>query len=1002
MSGYRLAQGGIVDRARPLGFTWDGRAMQGLAGDTLASALIANGERIVARSFKYHRPRGVMSAGPEEGGALVTVGAGPRREPNAKATQVELCQGLVAGGQNAWPNVRFDLGRVNDLFGRFLAAGFYYKTFIGLGRGTAQWMFFEKFIRKAAGMGTASREPDPDSYDIVHDHCDLLVIGSGPAGLAAAELAASHGLDVMLVEQDFALGGALLASTETIEDQPAAAWLSARLAALKDVRILPRTTAFGLYDTNVVGLYQRVTDHISSADPALPRGNFRIVRPARIILATGAIERPVAFGDNDRPGVMLAGAMATYVNRFGVAPGRRAVIAGNGDSVYNDAIALARAGIATTLLDAREIAPPELAQAATAAGVEVRSGYLPVEVQGRSSVNGLQIGRPARDGHIRPERALPCDCIGISGGWSPALHLLSHRGARPVWNAEMACFLPGTTPAGVAVAGSVAGVWRTEDCIAHGRAAAADAVKALTAKKPRAARAPEPGGWANPIEPLWEVTVPGRKLKSFVDPQHDVTTSDVRQAAREGYVSPEHMKRYTTLGMATDQGKVGNVIGLALLAEALDQSIPETGLTTFRPPYTPIPIGAFAGRARDRHWQAERQTPMHAAQAEGGAVWVDAGLWKRAWYHPAHPGESLREAYVREATAVRRSVGLIDVTTLGKIAVQGPDAAEFLNRVYVNGFGKLPVMKCRYGVLLRDDGIVFDDGVTWRLGEHEFMTTTTTAHAATVMAWFENLLQTRWPELRVNIASVSDQWGGAAVAGPRARTTLQAALAPDATGGDISNQGLPFMGITHARLKVADGEIPVLIARISFSGEMAFEVYAGSGHAAAMWRALLAQVKAQGGCAYGMEALGALRIEKGHVTAAELDGRVTLEDAGLGRMASTKKPFIGNVLRKRPDLARDDRPQLAHFQPVTEGETFAIGAVVCAEDEVKGHGLGWITGATVAPALGGWLGIGFIKGGPQAWEGKTVVIADPVRGAEIKARVASPHQYDPKGERMHG
>jgi sarcosine oxidase subunit alpha len=999
MSGYRLAQGGIVDRARPLGFTWDGRAMQGMAGDTLASALMANGESVLARSFKYHRPRGIMSAGSEESGALVTVGAGNRRDPNAKAPQVELCQGLVASGQNAWPNVRFDIGRVNDAFNRFLTAGFYYKTFMGLGRGTGQWMFFESFIRRAAGMGSASNEPDPDSYDIVHDHCDLLVIGSGPAGLAAAELAAGNGLDVMLVEQDFALGGSLLASTETVDGKPASVWLHEKVAALKGVRILPRTTAFGLYDTNVVGLYERVTDHITGADPALPRANIRIVRPARIVLASGAIERTVAFGNNDRPGVMLSGAMATYVNRFGVAPGRRAVISGNGDSIYDDAMALAGAGVATTLLDAREIAPPELAAAATAAGIEVHSGYVPVEAQGRNRVRGLQIGRPALDGHIRPERDLPCDCIGISGGWSPAVHLLSHRGARPAWNADMACFLPGVIPDGVNVAGSVAGVWRTVDCIAHGQSAAAEAVKALTGKKPRAARAPEPGGWANPIQPLWEVTVPGRKLKSFVDPQHDVTTSDVRQAAREGYVSPEHMKRYTTLGMATDQGKVGNVIGLALLAEALDQTVPQTGITTFRPPYTPIPIGAFAGRARDRHYQPERQTPMHKVQADDGAAFLDAGLWKRAWYHPAHANETLGEAYVREATAVRQTVGMVDVTTLGKIAVQGPDAAEFLNRVYVNGFGKLPVMKCRYGVMLRDDGIVFDDGVTWRLGENEFMTTTTTAHAATAMAWFENLLQTRWPELRVNIASLSDQWGGVAVAGPRARTALQAALAE----GDISGQGLPFMGIIHAKLKAADGDIPVLIARISFSGEMAFEVYARSGHCPAMWRALLAQVEANGGCAYGMEALGALRIEKGHVTAAELDGRVTLDDAGLGKMASSKKPFIGNVLRKRPDLTRGDRPQLAHFHPVTEGEKFSIGAVVCAGDAVKGHGLGWITGVTVAPALGGgWLGIGFVKGGYHAWEGKEVVIADPVRGSQVKARVASPHQYDPRGERMHG
>ncbi len=998
MSGYRLADRGLVDRSRTIGFAWDGRTMQGFAGDTLASALMANGEHVVGRSFKYHRPRGVMSAGPEEGGALVTVGAGARREPNAKATQVEICPGLTAFGQNAWPNVRFDLGRVNDLFNRFFAAGFYYKTFMGFGRGTAEWMFFEKLIRHAAGMGSASREPDPDSYDIVHDFCDLLVIGSGAAGLAAAELAVAEGLDVVLVEQDFALGGALLGSAETVGGQPARAWVEARIAALNGARVLRRTTAFGLYDTNVVGLYERVTDHVTNADPSLPRANLRIVRPGRIILATGAIERPVAFGNNDRPGVMLSGAMTTYVNRFGVAPGHVAVICGGSDSVYADAIALAGAGIRTMLLDARETGPAALAAAASAAGVEVHPGYVPVAAEGRGAVKGLQIGRFALDGHVRAERSLACDCIGVSGGWSPAVHLLSHRGARPLWNAEMACFLPGSIHDGIGVAGSVAGVWRTGDCIAHGQAAAAEAVTALTGRKPRAPQAPAPGGWTNPIRPLWEVTVPGRKLKSFIDPQHDVTTEDVRLAAREGYDSPEHMKRYTTLGMATDQGKVGNVIGLALLAQALDQTVPETGITTFRPPYTPIPIGAFAGRARGAHWQAVRQTPMHKVQADAGAVWLDAGLWKRAWYHPAFPGETLGDAYVREAAAVRRTVGMVDVTTLGKIQVQGPDAAEFLNRVYVNGFSKLPVMKCRYGVMLRDDGIVFDDGVTWRLGENEFMTTTTTAHAATAMALLENLLQTRWPELRVHVASVSDQWGGVAVAGPLARKVLEAVIQ-----GDVSNEGLPFMGIIHARLRVADGEIPVMVARLSFSGELAFEVYARSGHCTAMWKALRAQVEAHGGCAYGMEALGALRIEKGHLTAAELDGRVTLEDAGLGAMASKVKPYLGMVLSRRPELTRPDRPKLAHFHPVTEGEKFRIGAVVCEEGNVKGHGIGWITGVTVAPALGGgWLGIGFVRGGYKEWQGRQVVIADPVRGSQVLARVASPHQYDPAGERMHG
>jgi len=1000
MTGHRIARAGHVDRNRALRFTWDGRSLTGYHGETLAAALLGNGERIVARGFKYHRPRGVMAAGPEEGGALVTTGRGARREPNAKAPEVELFDGLEAKGQNAWPNVRFDLGRVNDLMGRFFAAGFYYKTFFGItGRGTWEWMQFEKAIRQAAGMGAASREADPDAYEIVHDHCDLLVIGSGPAGLAAAELAAREGLDVMLAEQDFALGGQLLASDETIEGEPAADWLAARRDALSAVRVLARTTAIGLYDGHAVGLYERVTYHLGKPDPSLPRGRLRIVRPGAVILATGAIERPFPFGDNDRPGVMLAGAMQTYLRRFGVAPGKRAVITAANDSAYGAARALAEAGVETTLMDARETAPVRLAEAAKAAGVELLTERVAVEAKGRNGVSGLAYGRFARDGHVRPDRDIPADCIGVSGGWSPAIHLLSHRGIKPRWDDDLACFLPGPAPKGIALVGAAAGVFSTDGALAHGRAAAAEMVSLLTGRNVDAPAAPDPGGLEAAPRKLWEVRVPDMKLKCFVDPQHDVTTDDVRQAAREGYVSVEHMKRYTTLGMATDQGKTGGVVGLALLADALGQSIPETGITTFRPPYVPVPIGALAGRARGAHWKPVRRTPMHDAQAARGAEFLDVGLWKRAWYHPARPGEPLAEAYVREARAVREAVGLVDVTTLGKIALQGPDAAELLNRVYVNGFGKLPVMKCRYGVMLRDDGFVFDDGVTWRLGEDEFMMTATTANAAAVLAWLENLLQTRWPELRVHVASTTDQWAGVAVAGPKARATLSRALA----SGDISDAALPFMGIAHAEISTPAGPIPVMIARISFSGELAFEVYAGSDHGPALWDALQAAVEAEGGCAYGIEALGALRIEKGHVTGAELDGRVTLGDAGLGRMASTKKPFIGRVLGARKALTRSGRPQLVHFEPLVDGERFSIGAIVCQEGKVEGHGIGWITGVTVAPAFDDrWIGIGFVEGGAEAWTGKTVVIADPVRGSEAKARVESAHRLDPKGERMHG
>ncbi|MBY8978179.1 (2Fe-2S)-binding protein [Rhodobacteraceae bacterium NNCM2] len=996
MSGYRLPSGGAIERSKALQFTWDGERCFGVRGDSLASALMASGKRVVARGFKYHRPRGIMTAGPEEGGAIVTVGDGARREPNAKAPCVELFDGLVASGQNAWPNVRFDLGQVNDLMGQFFAAGFYYKTFMGLGRGTWEWMQFEKLIRRAAGMGSASHEADPDSYEYVHDFCDVLVVGAGPAGLAAAEACVAKGLDVMVVEQDFAMGGALLAETGTVDGQGASDWIKDRIAALSGARLMPRTTAFGLYDSNVVGLFERVTYHMPAPDPRLPRGRIRIVRPGQVILATGAIERPFAFGNNDRPGVMFADAAQTYVNRYGVAPGRRAVVATNNDSAYGPAMAMAAAGIETVLLDSRDMRHP-LAEAAEAAGITWRQGTLPVEVKGRKWTTGLAIGRLGRHGHARIEEVIDTDIVAISGGWSPAIHLVSHRGVKPEWNAELACFLSGEPPEGVALTGAAAGQFTTEGAIAHARAVASRAIKALT-DTGRRARLPEPGGWETPIEPLWEVTLRDRKLKSFVDPQHDVGAADVKQAAAEGYASVEHMKRYTTLGMATDQGKMGGVIGLALLADALDQTIPETGITTFRPPYTPVPIGAFAGRSKGHGWKPIRRTPMHEVQEGIGFRFLDVGLWKRAWWQQKSAGEDLAGAYVREATNVRQRVGMVDVTTLGKISVQGPDAGEFLNRVYVNGFGKLPVGKCRYGVMLRDDGIVFDDGVTWRLGEEEFLMTCTTANAAPVMAWLENLLQSRWPDLRVHVASTTDQWAGVAVAGPKARDVIQPVIT-----GDLSNESVPFMGILETEMKVPGGKIPVLIARISFSGEMAYEVYAPSDYGPAMWQTLLPEVEAAGGSAYGVEALGALRIEKGHVTGAELDGRVTLEDAGLGKMASSKKPFIGNVLRKRPDLARGDRPQLAHFVPVIKENRFKIGAIVCEDGKEEGHGLGWITGVTVAPALDGqWLGIGFIAGGPAAWEGKTVTIADPVRNASTKARVMSPHQYDPKGERMHG
>ncbi|MEM7172084.1 MAG: sarcosine oxidase subunit alpha family protein [Pseudomonadota bacterium] len=996
MSAERLAAGGRIDRENEIWFDWDGDILTGYAGDTLASALMANNQKVVGRSFKYHRPRGIMSAGVEESGALVTIGEGARRDPNVRATSQELFKGLIASGQNSWPSVRFDMGGVSNLFGRFFSAGFYYKTFMGLppfewGQGTGIWMLYEKLIRRSAGMGRVSRESDPDSYEHAHGFCDVLVVGSGPAGLSAALSAAEAGLDVVLVEQDFELGGDLLNQPLDASETKRQELIAALAAA--GVRVMTRTTAFGLYDYGVAGLLERVTDHLAEPSADLPRQRFWVMRAQQTILATGALERHLAFGHNDRPGVMSVSGARAYLNRYGVLPGKRMVLATNNDSAYDAAIELAGAGASVRLLEAREAAPSELAGRAKDAGVDVRAGMAPMKAHGAKGLHSLEIAKQSGSAWSAAGKEA-CDLLAVSGGWSPVVHLHSHRGARPVWEPETACFVPGPIDEPIQVVGSASGHWNMADCEASGRAAGTAAAAAL-GKSANQHSVPALAGWDNPIKPLYEIRVDGQKLKSFVDLQNDVTSSDVRLAHQEGYVSVEHLKRYTTLGMSTDQGKMGNIIGLALMAEALGKDIPEVGTTTFRPPYTPVSLGALTGRNTGSHFRALRRTPMHDWNLAQGGTMTMAGLWHRPWYF-ARKGETIKEAYEREAETVRTAVGLCDVTSLGKIAVQGPDATEFLNRVYTNPFAKLAIGKARYGIMLRDDGIVMDDGTTWRLTETDYFMTTTTAHAAKVMVWLEELLQTRWQDLKVHVTSVSDQWAGCAVAGPKSRAVLEAVVQdPDV----VSNEAFPFMGVIETTLK---NGAPCRIARISFSGELAYEVYTPSGFAEDMMDQLWKAARLMDGCLYGLEALGALRIEKGHVTGVELDGRTTIDDAGLGKMASAKKVYIGDALRKRPDLMREDRPRLVGIFPKDRSEKFKAGSLLFPEGQVEGFGDGWITAVTHSPALGHWIGVGYITGGHQPWEGQTIVAADPVRAGNVKVEVVSPHMYDPSGERMHG
>ena len=971
---WRITAGLLTDPGQPLSFSFDGRALRGLAGDTLASALLANGVRVVGRSFKYHRPRGIVSAGAEEPCALVDIIGAAGREPNQLATTLPLYEGLSALSQNRWPSRRFDLMVINDLVRRFLPAGFYYKTFMY--PGWAWERLYEPLIRRAAGLGRlAAVVPDHASpAETVHAHADVLVVGAGVAGISAARALAAAGLRVILAEQDPCLGaGALL-------DERWHGWRAAalrELAGLANLRCLPGTTVLGAYGHGVFGALEVLAP--AQAQRCGLRERLHVLRVRRVVLATGAVERLLAFPGNDTPGVMLAGAALAYLRRYGVAVGARPVFFTNADEAYESAIALSAAGVRCALIDVR--AETAAAQRARAVGLPVHTDSMIVGVHGRAGVRAVSVS--ALDGSHR--RTLAADCVLVCGGHSPLTALATQAGAGGSWREDLVAFTAELAGAVGTLAGAAHGIFGLAAAATDGERAAV-AVAAELGCRLAAVATP-----AAPPDPprarsaaFFEVRGPG---KSFVDLQNDVTAEDVRLAHREGYEHVEHMKRYTTHGMATDQGRIGGLLGSAILAQARGESVAAVGVPKPRPYAQPVPFAALAGAEVREHYKPKRRLPLHEWHAAAGATFVASGLWLRPLVYSRSPGWA---AVLEEARAVRRGVGLTDVSTLGKIDVQGPDAARFLDFIYANTFSTLAVGRARYGIMLREDGMLFDDGTTARLAPEHFLITTTTANATAVLEHMEFQLQSHCAHLKVSLTDVADQWAQFALAGPRSRAVL-AALLPEE---DLSAAAFPFM----AARSVSLAGLSARLFRISFSGELAYELAVPARHALSAWNALLQAGAPFGLRPYGLDALNTLRIEKGHVTAAELNGNTSATDLGFGHLLKKQGDFIGRALSGRPGMLAGERLQLVGVRPLDPARRLRNGTQLI-HTAAPGESLGYVTSCTPSTELEGWVGLALLASGRQR-VGEQLTGVAAVHGERTELRILSAHMLDPENARV--
>ncbi|WP_028300089.1 sarcosine oxidase subunit alpha [Oceanospirillum beijerinckii] len=999
----RLQSGGRIDRSKPLTFTYNGKQYKGYQGDTLASAMLANGIDVIGRSFKYSRPRGIIAAGAEEPNAIMQLGATEATQvPNVRATQQELFNGLVSGATNGWPSVDTDvMGVLGKVGGNMMPPGFYYKTFM---YPQSMWDTYESIIRKAAGLGRSPLENDPDMYDKVNQHCDVLVVGAGPAGLAAALTAARSGARVIIADEQSEFGGSLLSSKETLNGAPASEWVSFVVDELRgydDVMMLPRSTVNGYHDHNFLTIHERRTDHIADRAPdGQVRQRMHRVRAKWVVLATGAHERPLVFANNDVPGCMVANAVSTYITRYGVVPGNDLVLMTTNDSGYQAALDWHDAGRrVAAVVDTRKNPSGDRVDAARKRGLNLITGSAVIEVQGSKRVSGVSVAPISADGKsvAGSVTKISADTVASSGGWSPVIHLSCHTGSRPVWNEEVVGFLPGPTVQKQLTAGAINGSYSTSKALAEGQQAALDAIAALGMKAaevvlPQAVE-------VNEGQPMTLFHIPHLKStakapKQFVDYQNDVTAAGIELACREGYESIEHVKRYTAMGFGTDQGKLGNINGMAVAASALNKTIPETGTTIFRPNYTPVTFGAIAGRDCGELFDPKRYTAMHKWHVENGAKFEDVGQWKRPWYFPK-AGESMQDALNRECKATRESVGILDASTLGKIDIQGKDAREFLGRVYTNAWAKLAVGKCRYGLMCGEDGMVFDDGVTSCLGENHFVMTTTSGGAARVYEWLELYHQTEWPEMEVYFNTVTDHWATMTISGPNSRKLLQ-----ELTDYDVSKENLGFMD--WREMQVAG--VPARVFRISFTGELSFEINVQANYGLHVWEKLFEHGAKYNLTPYGTETMHILRAEKGFIIAGQdTDGSVHPYDLGMGWCVSPNKPFsfIGKRGMAREDCVRPNRKQLVGLKTLDPNVVLPEGAqgVLDPNAPIPMPMVGHITSSYWSANLGRSIAMGFVKGGLDKMGEKVFYpLAD---GRVIEAEICSPIFLDPKGERQN-